>query len=293
MLPLPRILLAITLVSCVTAPWLHAQQASRPDPALRVTLEQIYQAWRNSMESGNHAQWEKTTALSRQIETKNRIVSQRLPFPQALFEDPVPSPSIEGMIPLGVLSTGETATSTYFGKPKFAVGPAAKDDVLLVLHFLREEGTWRFDNLRAVKLGNNAELLLKIRNSDFSFLTGEEFQPAKQLPPLPQPVAPPAYLAEVWIDSTGHEVTITVNGHLTGEFANARANELVIGGLRAGNNSIRIETKRIEASGSGRTPRVEVAIYAAKNPEDQAKRVYHHKPGSDFLPIVTETFSVE
>ncbi|MEX2580311.1 MAG: hypothetical protein WD342_14730 [Verrucomicrobiales bacterium] len=267
-------------------------ETAKPDPSLRVTLERAYSAWRSSMSAGDLDLWEKATAFSRQIETRNRIVSQRLPFPQALFDDPVEAPSVARLTPMGVLSTGTTATSTYYGKANFGPGEGSGvTDNLLVLHFLREETHWKFDNLRIVKLGNDGDVLLQIRNGDFSFLQGEEFQPASQLPAIPQPVEPPEYIAEAWIDSTGCETTITVNGHLTGKFKNIKTTELVMGGLRRGENRISIETKRLE-EGANTSPKVEVAIYATKDPSEGADRVYHYRPDS-VGQSVSETFVPE
>jgi len=268
--------------------------AAQPDNSIRVSLESAYEAWRRAMDSGDLGLWEQTTAFSRQIETRNRIVSQKLIFPQALFEDPVAAPLLSGLVPLGVLSTGDTATSTYFGKANFGDEPGtAVSDNLLVLHFLREDGKWKFDNLRIVKIGNDGEILLQIRNSDFSFLRGEEFQPAPFLPPVPQPVAPPALVAEAWIDATGYEVKITVNGHPTGTFTNVKTSELVMGGAKRGSNQIRIESKALAEASGGGTPKVEVAIYAAVDPTGEALRVFHFKPGAIVAPVVTETFVVE
>jgi hypothetical protein len=294
---LPRFLAAFFLAAAVS-PTVRAQAvapatSARPDNSIRVTLESAYDAWRTAMDTGDLALWEQVTAFSRQVETRNRIVSQKQPFPRALFEDPVASPLLAGLIPLGVLSTGDTATSTYFGKANFGDEPGvAVSDNLLVLHFLREEGKWKFDNLRIVKIGNDGEILLQIRNSDFSFLRGEEFQPAPSLPPVPQPVEAPRYVAEAWIDATGHEVRITVNGHPTGTFRNVKVTELVMGGVRRGGNTIRIETRLLPGSGGG-APKVEVAIYAAEDPAGQAQRVYHFKPGAVVPPLVNETFSAE
>lgn len=286
----PLVLAAIYTVTLASMS--QAQSTAQPDPSLRPTLESAYQAWRTAIASNNLAQWEAATAFSRQIEIRNRIVSQRLPFPQALFEDPIGTPGLEGLIGLGVFSTGTTATSTYFGKANFGSSDGvAVSDNILVLHFLREEGTWKFDNLRIVKIGNDAEILLKIRNADFSFLKDIEFQPAPQLPPIPQPVNTPDYIAEVWVDATGFEVTIEVNGHPTGTFSNIKISELVMGGIRSGQNSIKITTKLLENAG-GASPKVEVAIYAARDPEAQADRVYHYRPGASVAPEVRENFTV-
>ena len=165
--------LGFLLVAAVL-PGNAAAQGAQPDNTIRVSLESAYEAWRGAMAASDLPKWESTTAFSRQIETRNQIVSQKLPFPQALFDDPVEAPTLGGLIALGVLSTGDTATSTYFGKANFGNEPGVEiTDNLLVLHFLREDGRWKFDNLRLVKLGNDTEILLQIRNSDFSFLKGD------------------------------------------------------------------------------------------------------------------------
>ncbi|HRQ89058.1 MAG TPA: hypothetical protein PLA50_09685 [Bacteroidia bacterium] len=286
----PALLLASLLPTL--SPAQQAAGGAQPDNSIRVSLESAYDAWRRAMDTDDLALWEETTAYSRQIETRNRIVSQKAPFPQALFADPVQAPSLGGLISLGVLSTGDTATSTYFGKANFGSEPGVEvSDNLLVLHFLREEGKWKFDNLRVVKLGGDGEIRLQIRNRDFSFLRGDEFQPAPQLPPVPQPVETPAYVAEAWIDATGHEVKITVNGHVTGTFRNIKATELVMGGLRRGGNTVKIES-RLLSDGSSGSPKVEVAIYAAEDPTGQAQRVYHFRPGDVVQPLVSESFVV-
>lgn len=242
------------------------------------------------MDEGDLALWENATAFSRQIEIRNRIISQKLPFPQALFNSLIGSPSLAGLIPLGVLSTGQTATSTYYGKANFGdAANGAIPDNLLVLHFLREEGKWLFDSLRIVKIGGDGELLLQIRNADFSFLKGEEFQPAPFLPPIPQPVEAPTYVAEAWIDASGYEVTLTINGRAMGPFKNLKTTELIIGGLRRGDNTIKIDT-HLSNYPSGTTPKVEVAIYAADKPDAPARRVYHFRPGVEVPATTTTSF---
>lgn len=280
-------------VAAALIPFVASAQTAQPDNSIRVSIESAYAAWSASMAAADLAKWEETTAFSRQVETRNRIVSQKRQFPQALFEDPVEAPSLAGLISLGVLSTGDTATSTYFGKANFGSEPGvAISDNLLVLHFLKEDGRWKFDNLRVVRIGNDGEILLQIRNSDFSFLQGEEFQPAPQLPPVPQPVEMPELVAEAWIDATGHEVKVTVNGHLTGTFSNVKASDLVMGGVKRGQNTVKIESRRLE-SAAGSSPRVEVAIYAAENPAGQAQRVYHHRQDAAVVPLVDERFDVQ
>ncbi len=289
--------IAALLLTVLMFPALNQAQAqtAQPDPTLRVTLESAYENWKTAMTTGDIKKWESTTAFSRQREIQNRIISQRLPFPQTLFEDPMDSPQLGGLVSLGVLSNGFAATSTYFGRANFgnAAGTVIPDN-LLVLHFLKEDGVWKFDNLRLVRIGDDGEILLQIRNADFSFLNGAEFQPAETLPPIQQPVTAPDMIAEAWIDATGYEVKVYVNNRLTGTFANLKITELVTGGVNKGQNLIRIETKPMAESGNNNGPaKVEVAIYAAADAESKANRVFHYRPSGTPEPSVTHGFEVQ
>jgi len=226
---------------------------ARPDPGIRGSLEAVYASWRVAMERRDLPAWERSTSLSRQIQTRNRIVSQKAPFPEALFSDPIASPPLGGLVALGVFSTGETATSTYFGRANFGASDIPISDNLLVLQFHREDDGWKFDKLRLVKTGNDGEILLQIRNQDFSFLRGEEFQP-EPLPPIPQPVSTPDFIGELWVSSIGYDTEIRVNGHLCAQVSNGSGKDLVMGGVRRGTN-------------------------------------FHFRPGAEVPPLLQETFT--
>jgi len=203
------------------------------------------------------------------------------------------APQLGGLVSLGILSNGFAATSTYFGRANFGnVAGTEIPDNLLVLHFLREDGIWKFDNLRLVRIGNDGEILLQIRNSDFSFLNGAEFQPAEQLPPIQQPVTMPDMIAEAWVDATGFEVKIYINNLLTGTFSNLKTTELVNGGVNKGQNFIRIDSKRLPEF-TGGAAKVEVAIYAAADATSKADRIFHYRPVGDPELTTTHGFDVK
>jgi len=265
---------------------------AQSNPGLLKSLVGLYESWRKAVSSKDLAAWEQVTALSRQVAIRNRIVSEKAPFPRAFFEDPVQAPPLGGLVPLGCFSRGETATAIYFGKADFGldVDSSQITENLIVLEFIKDEGIWKFDKLRVVKIGTDGEVLLKIRNQDFSFLKGEEFQPPLAPPPVPQLVSQPDYIAELWITAIGYEVEVRVNGNLSAKIANNSGKELVIGGLRRGQNSIEIKSTALASLKGKSRPKVEVAIYA-QFAKDNIRRVYHYLPGKEVDPVEKANFS--
>lgn len=282
-------MLAIVAMPCVSS-LSHAQDKptvpeSISEKSMKGELEAVFNSWRKASLTKNAVDWLRVTSKSRQIDVKNEIISQKLEFPDALFEVPFSAPSLENMQLLDIFTRRETSNSIYFGKADFRVGdPAQVKDNLIVLCYLKEEGRWRFDKLRIVKIPPESDIMGKLRLSDFSFLKGPEFQPPPQLPDLPQPVGRPDYIAEIWINSVGYETTIEVNGRETGTIVNARAKELVIGGLNKGRNTVLVKTKKIENIKLGVPDRVEIAIYAIKSIQDKPVRVFHFLPDPTDIP---------
>lgn len=258
-------------------------------PGMQRQFGGLYTAWRDAMDKKDFEAWKQVTAQSRQGEIRNRIVSQRLSYPQALFDSPISAPALEGLLHVGTLVRGDTASSVYFGKADFGISdPTAVRDNFIVLRFVREFDVWKYDNLRVVKFGDDAEVLLKIRNNDLSFLQSPEFLPDAEVPPIPGPVQAPEYLAEVWITAIGYEVTITVNARHTSVLANDQGRELIIGGLDKGSNRVAVEVKEIPFEGG--TPRhLEIGIYGAKQAADKAERYYHFRSSPESPPENYET----
>lgn len=257
---------------------------------MRAELESAYYDWRNAMINGDLKAWEKATALYRRMETRNRIISERHPFPEALFDSPMDPPSLVNLISLGVYTRRESASSIYFGKADFGISdPSEIKDTFLVLRFLKEEGAWRFDNSRIVRIGANAEILHQIANQDLSFLVGDEFQPLGFIPQIPQPVGTPELMGEIWITAIGFQVEIWVNGNRVGKVENNMGRELVMGGIRKQMNQITLRTKKIPCD--NHTPRFEVGIYAAKEQGEPAERVFHYGPVEVAEPEIQTGFT--
>ena len=249
----------------------------RSEPAMRAELEAVYLKWRDAMLRSDLRAWENSTAMYRRMETRNRIVSEKHPFPQALFDSELRPPSLGNLTSLNVFTRRDTASAIYFGKADFGISaPSEVTNTFLVLRFLKEGGAWRFDNSRIVRIGKDTSILHQMARRDYSFLKGEEFQPLAFIPPIPQPVSTPELMAETWVTSIGFETEIWINGHRTGKIQNNMGRELVMGGIRKQMNQITLRTKKIPSGTVA--PRFEIAIYAAKQAGEPATRVFHFGP---------------
>ena len=262
-----------------------AEPANKPTPELQSPLEATYNAWRKAMIQKDYNAWQKATANYRRMETRNRIVSQRLRYPDALFAIPLQAPALSQLVLLNIFAKGGTANAIYFGKPDFGLGADQTiSDNFIVLKFIRESNQWKFDNLRIIKFGNDSELLLKIRNQDYSFLQNPAFQPVGTVPPIAKPVKPPAYLAELWIAANGFDVTVNINqGNHKSRLKNDDGRDLIIGGLVKGQNTVSLSITPVPTE-STLPKRLEIGIYAAEAANKPAKRVFHYAPDPAKVP---------
>lgn len=281
-----RFILIIFALTCLLqSPVQAAETDSKASPELKLPLESTYNTWRNAMTQKDLTAWTSTTASYRKMETRNRIISQRLQFPDSMFLMPLQAPPLEKLVFLNIFTKGDTATAIYFGKADFGLGASQNiSDNFLVLKFIRETGQWKFDNLRIIKISSDSELLVNIRNQDFSFLQDPAFQPDGVVPIIPKPVKLPAYLAELWIAANGFEVTVNINnGTHTSHLKNDNGRYLVNGGLVRGQNAISLLITPIETK-STLPKRLEVGIYAAEAANKPAKRIFHYVPDPTKVP---------
>lgn len=283
----PPLLLPLLLI-WIVLPWSGGVTASGQgeapavsDPSLQRPFEGLYRAWREAMEKADFRSWEQVTARSRQMMVRNEIVSQRLSYPEALFQSPLRAPELRGLICVDTLVRGDTASSIYFGRADFGVGdPAEVRENFIVFKYIREFGVWKFDHLRVVKFGDDAETLAKVKNRDRSYLAAPEFQPDAAPPAVPGPVNVPDFIAELWVTAAGYEVQVTVNGQHRTAIANDSGRELVIGGVAKGANRIKVEVRPVAVDGG--VPRhLEIAVYGSATAEGEAKRFYHFRATAD------------
>jgi hypothetical protein len=216
---------------------------------LRATLEKTYGVWKQAMETKDARTWQRITASNRQIEVRNRILSEKLPFPAAVFDLPAPPPALAGLRFLDAKQKGPTAKAAYFGRIDFCGSPT---DNLLVLSFLAEEGHWRYDRAEFVNLAALPAVRAELARGDLSYLEETpEAQPSGELPPRPVAVPAPKYIAKVYVFCPGREVQVQVNRLSQHRFANAKEAETVLGGARDGLNEVQYTVKPLEG-GTGK-----------------------------------------
>ncbi len=235
----------ILVFSLVFASLTAAQEDLRP------ALETTYRAWREAMIRRDASIWQRVTAEHRRVEVRNRIVSEKLPFPATVFELPAPPPSLQGLKFLEAKQNGATAKASYFGKIDFGVGGEPTDN-LLVLSFVRGSGGWLYDRADFVNLVALAAVRKELATGNLKYLNETpEAQPTGQIPPTPVAVQPAKHVAKVYVFCPGREVQVQINKISRHRFANAKEAEIVIGGALDGLNEVQYSVKKIEG-GTGK-----------------------------------------
>ncbi len=237
-----RLIFAISLVFCTVS---SAQDNLRP------ALETTYSAWREAMIRRDPAAWQRVTAEHRRVEVRNRIVSEKLPFPASIFNLPAPPPSLQGLKFLEAKQNGATAKASYFGKIDFGIGGDPSDN-LLVLSFIRGSGGWLYDRADFVNLTALPDVRKELAAGDLTYLKETpESQPSGQVPATPISANPAKYVAKVYVFCPGREVQLQVNKISRHRFANAKEAEVVIGGAVDGPNEVQYSIKKLEG-GTGK-----------------------------------------
>ncbi len=218
---------------------------------LRGSLESSYNAWRESIIRKDSGAWQRTTAPHRRMEVKNRIVSEKRAFPNAVFELPAPPPSIKELKFLEAKQNGPTAKASYFGKIDFGVGGSPTEN-LIVLSFVKGGAGWLYDRADFVNLAALPEVRKELSAGDLKYLKETpEAQPSGVVPPTPLEARAAKYIAKVYVFCPGREVQVQVNKISRHRFANAKEAEVVIGGAADGPNEVQFSTRKLEG-GTGK-----------------------------------------
>ncbi|MBK1832638.1 hypothetical protein [Roseibacillus ishigakijimensis] len=220
---------------------------------MQQTLEQVYAQWRQAMVKKDARRWSQTTSTRRQVEIRNRIFSERKPFPAAVFALPAAPPDLRGLTPARFKVRGPTAKAVYFGRIDFGVGGAPTDN-LLVLSFVQEDG-WKYDGADFINLMVLPEVRAALAKGDYSVVDKAEFDPSGAPPTRPaiQLTGPVPYIAKVYCYCPGREVTVQVNRRSRHTVANTKTAEVVIGGANPGENQVEFTVKDLPG-GTGQEP---------------------------------------
>lgn len=214
---------------------------------LQDQLRDSYETWRMAVVKKDARAWDRSTAQHRKLSIKNRILSERRAFPQAVFELPGAPPSLKNLKPLRAHQSGRTATAVYFGEVDFGVGGKPTENVLL-LHFVLENTGWKYDTADFISLQELPDVRRKIRAGDSSFADQKDCRPTGVVPALPIAVGPARYIAKVYVFCPGREVRMKVNRISDHRFQDTKASEVVIGGGVKGLNHVQFATKSLEGS---------------------------------------------
>jgi hypothetical protein len=218
---------------------------------LRPALETTYSAWREAMIRRDPSIWQRVTAEHRRVEVRNRIVSEKLPFPATVFDLPAPPPSLQGLQFLEAKQNGATAKASYFGKIDFGVGGEPTEN-LLVLSFVKGNGGWLYDRADFVNLVALAAVRKELAAGNLKYLKETpEAQPSGQVPLTPLAAATAKHVAKVYVFCPGREVKVQINKISQHRFANAKEAEIVIGGALDGLNEVQYSVKKLEG-GTGK-----------------------------------------
>jgi hypothetical protein len=280
-----RLIFTILLISATLA---GGQESLRP------TLETTYSAWRESMIRRDPAAWQRVTAEHRRVEVRNRIVSEKQPFPATVFDLPAPPPSIEGLKFLVAKKNGATAKASYFGKVDFGVGGEPTDN-LLVLSFVQGSGGWLYDRADFVNLAALPAVRKELAEGNLKYLNETpEAQPSGQIPPTPIAAPTAKYVAKVYVFSPGREVQVQINKISRHRFANAKEAEVVIGGAVDGPNEVQFSVKKLEGGTGKEVMTIRVYLMSEVSGEKPIKAFeYQIAAGEKPEPVATKVFNVD
>lgn len=261
---------------------------------LKPSLEKSYNLWRGSIIKKDARAWQQITAPHRQAEVRNRIVSQKLPFPAAVFTLPTPPPALTGLKFLEAKQNGRTAKSAYFGKIDFGVGGSPTDN-LLVLSFVQGAGGWLYDKADFVNLLALPDVRKELAAGDLSYLKGvPEAQPSGVVPPTPIVANPATTIAKVYVFSPGREVEVQINKISRHRFANAKEADIVIGGARTGINEVQYSIKKLEGGTGNEALTIRVYLLSQVQGVKPIKVFeYQLQENDPFKPFGTGTFSLD
>ncbi len=276
-----RICLRLTLLAC----WCLPVRAD--DQELKNSLERLYTEWRSSLLARSLPAWQSCTTTYRQVLTHNLIVSQKLRYPDAVFDLPVVPPDVRKFKLIEVEGVGPTAHLIYFGKIDLGIGTGDVKEIpdnLLVLKFFKEAAGWRFDSTKFINLAANPEMREACLRGNPEFVKHPPFNPPGVLPPVPKACREPERVAALRVQAIGYSVLATVNGFDGTPIVDTAEQQIIIGGLNLGDNSLKMKVKELPVpEGEERYLEIEAVLLPPKE-TDPPVRVFDWQPQQTPVP---------
>jgi hypothetical protein len=248
--------------------------------ALEEDLASAYDSWRAAVQKKDFEAWRRATVYARQITTKNLIVSQRQEFPKAIFNFPVQFPPLDTLRLLGARRKGDTAAAVYFGRVDFGLGVNPVPESILITRFVFERRAWRYDSSTVMNLETSPGLKRNSEKGDLAFLDDAPFAPSGVVPPVPDQCGLPDYVADVHIVALGHKAKVSINGISNHSVEDNVGTEVVIGGLKKGENRIELEMEELARSTSPQRL-LQISVHVKTGDlENPAVQVFRYEPGT-------------
>jgi len=267
-------------------------QNAEAQTELRGPLETTYNQWRAAMIKGDVSSWQASTAKYRQMEIHNRLVSERLQYPAAVFQIPAPPPELKGLKFLEARQKGATAKMSYFGKIDFGVDGKPSDN-LLVLSFIQEGSAWKYDTADFVNLAVLPAVRTELAAGNLHYLEeAPEARPSGEVPPIPMSAPAAKYVAKVYVFCPGREVQVQINKFSRHKFANAKEAETVIGGVVDGSNEIQFTTRKLEGGTGKEAMTIRVYLVTDAQSTDPSKsfiKVFEYQIQPEGVPKESDT----
>lgn len=221
---------------------LAAQSGQGGGLVLRQSLERVYIQWLQAMLQKDLERWAAVTSKYRQMCLRNQVVSLKQPWPRAVFQSFFRPPDLTKLTFVDASEAGASGRLVYFGRVDFGfVDGEITPENPLMLHFLKEDGSWKFNTLQYINLGSDDVLKREIRSGGRTWLQREDFRLNPLPPGMPRPCPQPYQVATVSVMAYGCRAEIEVNGGPYRETVeNTTADHVIIGGLRKGANRINV-----------------------------------------------------
>ncbi len=204
--------------------------------------ETLYNTWRLAMQRRDEQAWQKVTPRSRQQKVRNLVRSMKGKMSEDFFGEEAKSlPMLENFRFIGAIAGAQRRTMNLVYLGRLLVAEEQTQTVAYVLYFVDEtgKGTWTFDQSRFVSLEHLPEYATRLSKKEVEVLRDVElFHPYASVPAVPTLVGDPQLLGKVFLDIPGRAVTMKINGVSTHEFHDERRADVILGGLRRGENTV-------------------------------------------------------